>query len=64
MFEELFSVKVLLVQGFYQSEVKSVLVEPFVSMLKSGELVIYYELEEGEKSSSRGIVEVCPDTHR
>uniref|UniRef100_A0A8C9QRX5 Glucuronokinase with putative uridyl pyrophosphorylase n=1 Tax=Scleropages formosus TaxID=113540 RepID=A0A8C9QRX5_SCLFO len=31
---------------------------------KPGELVIYYELEEGEKSSSRGIVEVCPDTHR
>ncbi|XP_076024005.1 glucuronokinase with putative uridyl pyrophosphorylase [Genypterus blacodes] len=31
---------------------------------KSGELMIYYELEEGEKSSSRGIVEVCPHTHR
>ncbi|XP_067362434.1 glucuronokinase with putative uridyl pyrophosphorylase isoform X5 [Channa argus] len=31
---------------------------------KPGELIIYYELEEGEKSSSRGIVEVCPDTHR
>ncbi|XP_030632900.1 glucuronokinase with putative uridyl pyrophosphorylase [Chanos chanos] len=31
---------------------------------KSGELAIYYELEEGEKISSRGIVEVCPDTHR
>ncbi|XP_029536707.2 glucuronokinase with putative uridyl pyrophosphorylase [Oncorhynchus nerka] len=31
---------------------------------KPGELAIYYELEEGEKSSSRGIVEVCPDTHR
>ncbi|KAM4627228.1 glucuronokinase with putative uridyl pyrophosphorylase isoform 3-T3 [Polymixia lowei] len=31
---------------------------------KPGELVIYYELEEGEKSSSRGIVEVCSDTHR
>ncbi|XP_033969270.1 uncharacterized protein LOC117468988 [Trematomus bernacchii] len=29
-----------------------------------GELIIYYELEESEKSSSRGIVEVCPDTHR
>lgn len=26
--------------------------------------MIYYELEEGERSSSRGIVEVCPDTHR
>ncbi|XP_018424099.1 PREDICTED: glucuronokinase 1-like [Nanorana parkeri] len=32
--------------------------------LKSGELAIYYELEEGESSSSRGIVEVCPDSHR
>ncbi|CAL1570848.1 unnamed protein product [Knipowitschia caucasica] len=31
---------------------------------KSGELMIYYELEEGEKSSSRGIVEVCPDTNK
>ncbi|KAF7655124.1 hypothetical protein LDENG_00060490 [Lucifuga dentata] len=31
---------------------------------KSGELIIYYELEDGEKNSSRGIVEVCPDTHR
>ncbi|XP_029699838.1 glucuronokinase with putative uridyl pyrophosphorylase [Takifugu rubripes] len=31
---------------------------------KPGELMIYYELEEGESSSSRGIVEVCPDTHR
>ncbi|XP_028319573.1 glucuronokinase with putative uridyl pyrophosphorylase isoform X3 [Gouania willdenowi] len=31
---------------------------------KPGELVIYYELEESEKTSSRGIVEVCPDTHR
>ncbi|KAL0973053.1 hypothetical protein UPYG_G00198280 [Umbra pygmaea] len=31
---------------------------------KPGELAIYYELEQGEKSSSRGIVEVCPDTHR
>ncbi|XP_045075651.1 glucuronokinase with putative uridyl pyrophosphorylase isoform X2 [Coregonus clupeaformis] len=31
---------------------------------KPGELAIYYELEEGEKSSSRGIVEVCPETHR
>ncbi|XP_034557125.1 glucuronokinase with putative uridyl pyrophosphorylase [Notolabrus celidotus] len=29
-----------------------------------GELIIYYELEESEKSSSRGIVEVCPETHR
>uniref|UniRef100_A0AAQ4R4Z0 Glucuronokinase with putative uridyl pyrophosphorylase n=1 Tax=Gasterosteus aculeatus aculeatus TaxID=481459 RepID=A0AAQ4R4Z0_GASAC len=29
-----------------------------------GELIIYYELEESEKSSSRGIVEVCRDTHR
>ncbi|XP_068601905.1 glucuronokinase with putative uridyl pyrophosphorylase [Brachionichthys hirsutus] len=34
----------------------------FVS--KPGELIIYYELEESEKSSSRGIVEVCPDSHR
>ncbi|MEQ2285357.1 hypothetical protein AMECASPLE_030851 [Ameca splendens] len=31
---------------------------------KPGELIIYYELEEGERSSSRGIVEVCPETHR
>uniref|UniRef100_A0A3B3Z1N9 Uncharacterized protein n=1 Tax=Poecilia mexicana TaxID=48701 RepID=A0A3B3Z1N9_9TELE len=31
---------------------------------KPGELIIYYELEEGERSSSRGIVEVCPKTHR
>ncbi|XP_033833473.1 glucuronokinase with putative uridyl pyrophosphorylase [Periophthalmus magnuspinnatus] len=31
---------------------------------KPGELIIYYELEEGEKSSSRGIVEVCPDTNK
>ncbi|KAM6959254.1 glucuronokinase with putative uridyl pyrophosphorylase [Aplochiton taeniatus] len=29
-----------------------------------GDLAIYYELEEGEKRSSRGIVEVCPETHR
>ncbi|XP_077962345.1 glucuronokinase with putative uridyl pyrophosphorylase isoform X5 [Gasterosteus aculeatus] len=29
-----------------------------------GELIIYYELEESEKSSTRGIVEVCRDTHR
>ncbi|XP_067220573.1 glucuronokinase with putative uridyl pyrophosphorylase isoform X2 [Chanodichthys erythropterus] len=31
---------------------------------KPGELAIYYELESGEKSYSRGIVEVCPNTHR
>lgn len=31
---------------------------------KPGELIIYYELEESEKSSSRGIVEVCPDTNK
>ncbi|XP_038159073.1 glucuronokinase with putative uridyl pyrophosphorylase [Cyprinodon tularosa] len=31
---------------------------------KPGELIIYYELEDGERSSSRGIVEVCPETHR
>uniref|UniRef100_A0A3Q3QZW6 GHMP kinase C-terminal domain-containing protein n=1 Tax=Monopterus albus TaxID=43700 RepID=A0A3Q3QZW6_MONAL len=31
---------------------------------KPGELIIYYALEESEKSNSRGIVEVCPDTHR
>ncbi|XP_077468360.1 glucuronokinase with putative uridyl pyrophosphorylase [Stigmatopora argus] len=31
---------------------------------KPGELIIYYEMEEGEKSISRGIVEVCPDSHR
>ncbi|XP_036070652.1 glucuronokinase with putative uridyl pyrophosphorylase isoform X2 [Oryzias melastigma] len=31
---------------------------------KSGELIIFYELEDGEESSSRGIVEVCPETHR
>lgn len=35
-----------------------------VSVLQPGELIIYYELEESEMSSSRGIVEVCPDTHR
>uniref|UniRef100_A0A673BXU6 Glucuronokinase with putative uridyl pyrophosphorylase n=1 Tax=Sphaeramia orbicularis TaxID=375764 RepID=A0A673BXU6_9TELE len=28
------------------------------------ELIIYYELEESEKSCSRGIVEVCPETHK
>ncbi|KAM9299288.1 uncharacterized protein PAF06_016336 [Gastrophryne carolinensis] len=32
--------------------------------LKGGELAIYYELEESESAASRGIVEVCPDTHR
>ncbi|KAE8592245.1 hypothetical protein XENTR_v10018702 [Xenopus tropicalis] len=32
--------------------------------LKGGELAIYYEMEESESTSSRGIVEVCPDTHR
>ncbi|XP_069470184.1 uncharacterized protein [Ambystoma mexicanum] len=32
--------------------------------LKNGELAIYYEMEPGEITSSRGIVEVCPDTHR
>lgn len=31
---------------------------------KPGELAIYYELESGEKSFTRGIVEVCPNTHR
>ncbi|XP_063063495.1 glucuronokinase with putative uridyl pyrophosphorylase [Engraulis encrasicolus] len=31
---------------------------------KPGDLVIYYELEDSEKSDSRGIVEVCPETHR
>ncbi|KAI4895582.1 hypothetical protein NFI96_015674 [Prochilodus magdalenae] len=31
---------------------------------QSGELAIYYELEEGEKCCSRGIVEVCPESHR
>ncbi|XP_059494967.1 glucuronokinase with putative uridyl pyrophosphorylase [Stegostoma tigrinum] len=31
---------------------------------KKGELAIYYEMEEGEKTESRGIVEVCPSTHR
>lgn len=31
---------------------------------QSGELAIYYELEEGEKCYTRGIVEVCPDSHR
>lgn len=31
---------------------------------KPGELAIYYELESGEKSYTRGIVEVCPNTHR
>ncbi|KAM8927621.1 uncharacterized protein RCH25_007855 [Pelodytes ibericus] len=32
--------------------------------LKGGELAIYYDMEEGECTSSRGIVEVCPETHR
>ncbi|XP_075696665.1 uncharacterized protein LOC142662337 [Rhinoderma darwinii] len=32
--------------------------------LKGGELAIYYEMEEGESPTSRGIVEVCPDSHR
>ncbi|KAM4650932.1 uncharacterized protein O3C94_013545 [Discoglossus pictus] len=32
--------------------------------LKGGELAIYYEMEESENTSSRGIVEVCPETHR
>ncbi|XP_041098237.1 glucuronokinase with putative uridyl pyrophosphorylase isoform X2 [Polyodon spathula] len=32
--------------------------------LKQGELAIYYEMEEGETATSRGIVEVCPSTHR
>ncbi|XP_028826558.1 glucuronokinase with putative uridyl pyrophosphorylase isoform X2 [Denticeps clupeoides] len=31
---------------------------------KPGDLVIYYELEDGEQLSSRGIVEVCPSSHR
>lgn len=35
-----------------------------VCLLQPGELIIYYELEAGESSSSRGMVEVCPDTHR
>ncbi|XP_078389149.1 glucuronokinase with putative uridyl pyrophosphorylase isoform X4 [Cetorhinus maximus] len=30
---------------------------------KKGELAIYYEMEEGERTESRGIVEVCPSTH-
>ncbi|XP_035647140.1 uncharacterized protein LOC118396835 [Oncorhynchus keta] len=37
-------------------------VVPFFSS-KHGELAIYYEQEEGEKSSSRGIVGVCTETH-
>uniref|UniRef100_A0A3B5L6P8 GHMP kinase C-terminal domain-containing protein n=1 Tax=Xiphophorus couchianus TaxID=32473 RepID=A0A3B5L6P8_9TELE len=36
----------------------------FETNITPGELIIYYELEEGERSSSRGIVEVCPETHR
>lgn len=32
--------------------------------LKDGELAIYYEMEESEITSSRGILEVCPMTHR
>nr|XP_014345408.1 PREDICTED: probable glucuronokinase 2 [Latimeria chalumnae] len=35
----------------------------FFTLMK-GELAIYYEMEEGEKTSSRGIVEVCANTHR
>ncbi|XP_072342574.1 glucuronokinase with putative uridyl pyrophosphorylase isoform X1 [Scyliorhinus torazame] len=31
---------------------------------KKGELAIYYEMEAGGKTESRGIVEVCPITHR
>ncbi|XP_061774725.1 glucuronokinase with putative uridyl pyrophosphorylase [Nerophis ophidion] len=31
---------------------------------KPGELIIFYEMEESEKISSRGIVEVCPDSNR
>ncbi|XP_066566615.1 glucuronokinase with putative uridyl pyrophosphorylase isoform X2 [Amia ocellicauda] len=31
---------------------------------KPGDLAIYYEMEEGESSTSRGIVEVCPESHR
>lgn len=38
--------------------------EQWVCVLQPGELIIYYELEESEKSSTRGIVEVCRDTHR
>ncbi|XP_051895896.1 glucuronokinase with putative uridyl pyrophosphorylase isoform X2 [Pristis pectinata] len=33
-------------------------------VMVKGELAIYYEMEEGEKTESRGIVEVCPHTHR
>ena len=43
---------------------KPAVTRPSVCVLQPGELIIYYELEESEKSSSRGIVEVCPDTHR
>lgn len=43
---------------------KLAVARPSVCVLQPGELIIYYELEESEKSSSRGIVEVCPDTHR
>ncbi|XP_030077510.1 glucuronokinase 1 isoform X3 [Microcaecilia unicolor] len=32
--------------------------------LKKGELAIYYEMEEMESTSSRGIVEVCSESHR
>ncbi|XP_061781524.1 glucuronokinase with putative uridyl pyrophosphorylase isoform X2 [Nerophis lumbriciformis] len=31
---------------------------------KPGELIIFYKMEESEKSSSRGIVEVCRDSNR
>ncbi|XP_043936983.1 uncharacterized protein LOC122809496 [Protopterus annectens] len=32
--------------------------------LKNGDLAIYYDMEDDEETSSRGIVEVCPTTHR
>nr|XP_033774104.1 glucuronokinase 1-like [Geotrypetes seraphini] len=32
--------------------------------LKKGELAIYYEMEDMESTTSRGIVEVCPESHR
>ncbi|XP_028666078.1 glucuronokinase with putative uridyl pyrophosphorylase [Erpetoichthys calabaricus] len=32
--------------------------------MREGELAIYYEMENDEETTSRGIVEVCPDTHR
>lgn len=56
----LFIIQFLFGDNFYFSRNKF----ESVVCLQPGQLIIFYELEESEKSSSRGIVEVCPDTHR